>query len=75
MYSFKSQQWTQIQVVNFKERPVKRERDRLASGNCGCYQIFPQGQVAAEYMFKDGTNNFVRFRVNRVELVWMCVYL
>ena len=68
MYSFKSKQWTQIQVVDFKGNPVKRESNNLTSGSLGHRQFIPQDQVAAEYMFKGGTNTFVRFRVNRVEL-------
>ncbi len=69
MCNNKSQQWTQVKVVDFKESPTKRERNHLTSGVWGYQQVLPQDQVAAEYMIKEGTNNFVRFRVNRVELV------
>ncbi len=66
MYSFKSEQWTQIQVVDFKESPVQRGYDCFTSGGYGRYTFSPQDQ---EYMFKEDSYTFVRFRVNRVELV------
>ncbi len=69
MYSCKSKQWTPIQVVDFKEYPIKRGYDCIASTGYGYAQVFTKDQVAAEYMFKDGSYTFVRFRVNRVELV------
>ncbi len=69
MYSYKSKQWTQVEVVNFKESPVTRKYVSLTSGGYGNTQVLTQDQVAAEYMYKDGTDTVVRFRVNRVELV------
>ncbi len=69
MYSNKSEQWTQVEVVDFKRNPVKKKCDRLTSSGYGYPQVLTQDQVAAEYMVKDGTDALVRFRVNHVELV------
>ena len=68
MYSNKSKQWTEIKVVDFKQSPLERKRDRLTSGNSGYYQFLPQDKVASEYMIKDETYSHVCFRVSRVEL-------
>ncbi len=66
IYSKKSKQWTQIGMVDFKDSPMERNCDRLASGSWG-YHI-PQDKVA-EYIIKDGTYSHDCLRVNRVELV------
>ncbi len=68
MYSNKSEQWTQIQVVDFKESPIKRGYDCFTSDGYTKYQFLPQDQVATEYTLKDGFYDHVRFRVNHVEL-------
>ena len=69
MYRFKLEQWTQIQVLDFKESPVNYTKDSSSNGGYGYSTFFPQDQVAAEYIFKEESYTFVRFRVNRVELV------
>ena len=68
MYNNKSEQWTQIQVVDFKESPIKRGYDCFTSDGYTKYQFLPQDQVATEYTLKDGFYDHVRFRVNHVEL-------
>ena len=67
MYSNKSKQWTQLQVVDFKDNPVERKCDRSTSGGNG-YHI-TQDKIT-EYVIKEETHHTrVCFRVNRVELV------
>ncbi len=40
MYSFKSEQWTQIQVVDFKESPVNKRYDCSSNDGGGYYTFF-----------------------------------
>ena len=68
IYSQTIEQWTQVKMVDFKEGPVERRCDCFTYGGYGESQILPQDQVAAKYICTDEKYNFVRFRVNRVEL-------